>query len=244
MTKMLKLRLAVFAILMAGAVALPMISWAMGPHDTHGANPNANKGPTPHAKAASEAGEEAEHPHWPPPPMNMSDFSDKTRPPFVAMILNFALLVGIYYAFGRKPIAAGLQARRDNVAKEIEEANRIKKEAEDRAKMYQAKLARLEDELVTARQALVEAGQGERERIVREAEEKAARMRRDADMRIEQEMKQMRQDIWREAVEQAVGAAEELLKKRVTQADQERLAEQYLTELVEEQKAMASGGAS
>lgn len=240
MTKMLKLRLAVFAILMAGAVCLPLISWAMGPHDAHGGN----HGPTPHAQAAAEEGEHAQHGHWPPPPINWTDFSNKSQPPFVAMAINFALLVGIYYAFGKKPIAAGLQARRDNVAKEIEEANRIKKEAEDRAKMYQAKLARLEDELQTARQALIEAGQGERERIVREAEEKAARMRRDADMRIEQEMKQMRQDIWREAVEQAVTAAEDLLKKRVTQADQERLAEQYLTELAQEQKAMTSGGAS
>jgi F-type H+-transporting ATPase subunit b len=240
MTKVLKLRLALFAVLIAGAICLPVISWATGPHDAHGGSPNANVGPTPHAEAA----EEAEHSHWPPAPMNFTDFSDKSRPPFVAMVVNFVLLIGIYYVFGKKPIAAGLQARRDNVAKQIEEANRIKKEAQDRAKMYQAKLARLEEELQTARQALVEAGQGERERIIREAEEKAARMRRDADLRIEQEIKQMRQDIWREAVEQAVVAAEDLLKKRVTQADQERLAEQYLSDLAHEKPATAGGGAS
>ena len=44
-------------------------------------------------------------------------------------------------------------------------------------------------------------------------------------------MKQLRIELLKEAVEMASVAAEELLKKRVTQADQERLAEDYLAEL-------------
>jgi hypothetical protein len=44
-------------------------------------------------------------------------------------------------------------------------------------------------------------------------------------------MKQMRLDLWRDAVETAVGAAEELLMKRITPSDQERLAEDYLVDL-------------
>src|SRR5262245_36682847 len=100
----------------------------------------------------------------------------------------------------------------------------MKEEAEERARMYQAQLERLEEDQNLAVRALVEAGEGERERIVREAEEKAARMQKDAQFLIEQEMKQIRHDLTREAVEAAVRAAEELLRKRVTAADQERLA--------------------
>ncbi len=51
-------------------------------------------------------------------------------------------------------------------------------------------------------------------------------------MRIEQEMKQIRDDLRRETVEIAIAAAEELLQKRMTDADQARLADEYLTELV------------
>jgi F-type H+-transporting ATPase subunit b len=64
-----------------------------------------------------------------------------------------------------------------------------------------------------------------------EAEAKAERRRKDAEFQVEQELKQIRQDLWKETVEAAVGAAEELLKKRVTMADQERMAEDYLADL-------------
>src|SRR5207237_7812994 len=88
--------------------------------------------------------------------------------------------------------------------------------------------------------ALVEAGKADRDRIVREAEEKAARMEKDAVFLVEQELKQLRQDLTREAVEIAVAAAEELLKKRVTPVDQERLAEDYLAELAAKTKSAPS----
>jgi F0F1-type ATP synthase membrane subunit b/b' len=185
------------------------------------------------------------HGHWPPPGINWTDFSDPLhRPPFVAMLINFAILAGLYYFLGRKPIAQALKTRRAAVAKEIEEAQRMKAEAEARAKQYQAKLGRLEEELTTAKQALIEAGRGERDRIVKDAEEKAARMQKDATFRIEQEMRQIRQELWRDTVEIAVTAAEDLLKKRITPADQERLAEDYLAELAGESggKPGGSGG--
>jgi F-type H+-transporting ATPase subunit b len=82
-----------------------------------------------------------------------------------------------------------------------------------------------------AREALVRAAEGERERIVAEAEAKAARMRKDAEFLALQELKQVRQELWREAVEAAVLAAHELLTTGITTADQERLAEEYLATL-------------
>jgi F-type H+-transporting ATPase subunit b len=178
-----------------------------------------------------------------PKPFNLTEFGTET-PPFVAMLINFGLLAGGYYLLGRKPIAAGLQSRRDTISKEIEEAQRMKHEAEERAKTYQHKLEQLEVELRSARESLVNAGEAEGERIVREAELKADRMRKDAEFMVEQEIKQLRGDLWRETVEAAVAAAEELLKKRVTPADQERLAEDYLADLGGKPKAASLGTAS
>src|SRR5262245_29701042 len=104
-------------------------------------------------------------------------------------------------------------------------------EAEARAKVYQAKLEKLEEEVRTAREGLVRAGEAERDRIVSEAEAKAERMRKDAEFLVAQELKQIRQDLLKDTVEAAVTAAEELLRKRVSPADQERLAEDYLADL-------------
>jgi F-type H+-transporting ATPase subunit b len=177
---------------------------------------------------AIEAAEAAES--EPLQPMNWTDFSRET-PPYVAMLVNFGILIAGYYLLGRKPVAAALVNRRDTIAKDIDEANKMLAEAEARAKTYQAKLEHLEDEVKTARQALVQAGEAERDRIVTDAEAKAERMRKDAEFLVEQELKQIRQDLWKDTVEAAVGAAEELLKKRVTPADQERMAEDYLADL-------------
>ncbi len=162
---------------------------------------------------------------------NLADFSNAETKPYLIMLLNFGLLVGLYYALGKKPITEALKQRRATVAKEIEEAQRMTAEAEARAKQYQAKLASLGDELEITKRALVEAGKGERDRIVREAEEKAERMTKDAVFLLEQEVKQMRQDLLKDTVEIAILAAEEILKKRVTPSDHERLAEEYLSEL-------------
>jgi F-type H+-transporting ATPase subunit b len=173
-------------------------------------------------------------------PINWTNFGSDT-PPYLAMVINFGILAAGYYLLGKKPIAAALQNRRDTIAKDIDEANKMLGEAQERAKTYQAKLERLEEEVKTARAALVQSGEAERERIVGDAEAKAERMRKDAEFLVDQELKQIRQDLWRETVETAVGAAEDLLKKRVTTADQERMAEDYLADLGGKKSAPIAG---
>jgi F-type H+-transporting ATPase subunit b len=166
-----------------------------------------------------------------PGAINWTDFSNKKQPPFLALIINFSILVFVYYKYGKEPVAKALVDRRDGIAKEIEEAQRLRKEAEDRAKVYQAKLASLETELDAAKKALVGAGEGERARLMKEAEEKAERMRKDAVFRLEQELKELRADLQREAVERATAMAAQLLRERVTPDDQRRLGDEYLASL-------------
>lgn len=178
-----------------------------------------------------------------PKPINWTDFGSRT-PPFLAMLINFGILVAGYYLLGKKPMAAALVNRRDTIAKDIDEAQRMRKEAEERAKRYQAQLDTLQEEMRTARDALVRAGEAERDRLVREAEAKAERMRKDAEFLVAQEIKQMRQDLLRDAVEVAVTAAQELLKQRITSADQERLAEEYLADLGAPARPPASSSVS
>ncbi len=185
-----------------------------------------------------EGGQGGDHDH--PESVNWTDFSKPNQPPFIALVINTALLFGLYYWKGKKPIAEGLKNRRLAIAKEIEEAARLKAAAEERAKVYQAKLGKLDEELATAREALLQAGKAERDRAVTDATEKADRMRRDAEFMVEQEMKQLRVDIQRETVEAAIVDAEDLLKKRITPADHERLAEEYLADL----SKLTAGGAA
>lgn len=217
----MKRRLALVAMTLVTAWSV----WAAA-HSGHAAAASRASAPS-HQAAEAPASDEA---HEQPAPINWVEFGTET-PPFLAMFVNFAILAVGYYFLGRRPVAAALLARRDSIAREIEEAQRMKQEAEGRAKTYQAKLERLEDEVRTAREGLVRAAEAERDRIVSDAEAKAERMRKDAEFLVVQELKQIRQDLLRDTVEAAVLAAEELLQARVTPADQERLAEDYLTDL-------------
>ena len=194
-------------------------------------------GPPPAHDETVKGEEESEAPKS----INWTDFGNKDQPPYVAALINFAILLIIYVSFGKKPIAEALLARRNAVAKQIEEAQQIKREAEARSKQYTAKLADLDNELVSTKAALEAAGVGEKMRIVKEAEEKAVRMQKDSEFQLAQERKQMHADLQREAVESALAAAEQILRTKLPQADQERVAEEFLATLVP-QKSPASRG--
>jgi len=195
----------------------------------------------PAQEGAATAPEEHAEEHG-PQPINFFDLGNKKQPAYAYAIINFSVLMLLYYSMGKKPMAQALKDRRASVAKEIEDAQRMKREAEARAKQYQAKIAHLGDEVESAKRALHEAGVAERERIVQEAKEKAARMQKDAAFLLDQESKQTRLDLQRETVELAVAQAEELLKKTVTEQDQLRLAEDFLGTLETSSIAQAGPG--
>ena len=148
-----------------------------------------------------------------------------------AMAINFLILIGIYYRFGKKPLAEGLKDRKKSIASSIENAQKILGEAKQRSKKYKAKLEKVEADAQEAKQSQVSTGKGDAEVIVRNAEEKAARLSRDVEFILDQEQKQTQLDLVRETVEKAAKEAEALLKSNVSSADQERLAEEFLSKL-------------
>ena len=196
------------------------------------AHPMSSVHPVASASAAHhEEGEEHAEEHHELGPINWFDFTNSKQPPWGTYAINLALLLAIYWYFGKDAIKTSLKTRRERIKQEIDDAQKMLKEAESRAKKYQKKLEELDADVETATRSLVEAGGGERDRIIREAKEKAARMERDALFLVEQELKQMRNDIVRETLDATVAASEELLKKSIGPSDHERLAEEYLQQL-------------
>jgi len=150
---------------------------------------------------------------------------------FWALVVNFVLLVIVLVRMGRQPLLAFLQTRRDAIQTSLTEAERIKAEAEAKHRQYSERLNQLDKELASLRADMIKAGEQERDRIVAEAEVKAARLRHDAEFVIEQKLKQLRIDLTKEAVEVAINAAEALIRQQATPADQQRLAQEYLVHL-------------
>lgn len=182
-----------------------------------------------HGAAHGEHG--AEHAAHHPKPINWTDLSDKERPAFIGLLVNFGILVALYYTLGKKPITEGLKQRRVNIGKDIEEARKMLEEAKERAKKYQAELKNADADAATAKTGLISAGKGEVERMLIEAEERAERMKRDAERLVEQERKQVQQDLLVETINTAVLQAQKLLERSATPEDHARLANELLQEL-------------
>jgi len=149
----------------------------------------------------------------------------------VASFVNFAVLVGLLVFLARKPTQAFLASRRAAVVDGLAEAQRMKAAAEAKYNEYQARLANLDAELAQIKSEIIASGEAERERIIAEAERKSARIRRETEFLIEQQLKQLRADLTRESVEAAMTAAEKLLRERTTDDDQQRLARAYTSKL-------------
>lgn len=161
-------------------------------------------------------------------------------PPFLASILNFGLLAFVIFRFGKKPLQEALSARKKTMMAEIDNAQRLKAEAEKRLSDYEDKLQNLDETLEQMKADYAAQSEAERKHVLAEAEERRVRMRRDVEFRLEQELKAAKQLLLAEAVEKAVVAAEEILKKKVSGDDQSRTADEYLKGLATAWKGEAA----
>jgi F-type H+-transporting ATPase subunit b len=153
----------------------------------------------------------------------------------IASFVNFFVLVAVFVHLFRAKVAAFLKERKASVEQALTEAARMKAEAEAKHKEYSQRLAQLDQELAQIKREMVAAGVKERDRIVAEAEQKAARMRREAEFIVEQYVKQLRSDLTREAANAAIQSAEALLLTSTTSHDQQRIAQDYLRALSDKQ---------
>ena len=152
-------------------------------------------------------------------------------PPFLATVINFAVLVFLVVRFGKKPLAAALTKRKETILREIDEAQKLRNAAEERLREYEAHLEKIGDELERVRREFREQGERDKERLVLEAKERRERMQKDAEILLSQEAKQMRQELLAEVVNEAARQATDILAKRMTLGDHDRFAEAFLGEL-------------
>jgi F-type H+-transporting ATPase subunit b len=168
-------------------------------------------------------------------------------PPFLGSFINFAIVAFVLFRFGKGPIVEGLAKRKKTIMGDIDAATELRRSAEKRLKDYEKQLAKIETRRTELREESRTAWESEKARLLAEAEERGARLRRDAELRVGQELKQAEADLINEAVDSAVAAAEELLKKRIQATDQDRLADEFAKSLGESLRAgqaRMSAGAS
>jgi F-type H+-transporting ATPase subunit b len=155
--------------------------------------------------------------------------------PFLANIINLSVLLYLGFRFGKKPLEEGLKKRKTDLMRDIDEAAKVKAEAEARLGEYEGKLKKIDDELARIKKEYAEQGERDKERIVRDAKEKRARMKRDAELLVEQEGKALEKSLVEQTVARATALAEDLVKQKLASSDHERLADEYLRDVAKVQ---------
>jgi len=179
------------------------------------------------------------------------DYGEKTKDPthegwpapFGWALVNFAVFLGILSRILWAPLKKGWESRHDSIKRELDEATRLRKEAEAKLAEFTRKVAHVDDEVKTLLAQLKHDAEGDRARIIAAAEQEAHRLKVEADRQIQVEIERARAELRKETVDAALKAAEQLLTSRITADDQRRLADQYVAG-VETRRANPSGGAS
>ena len=142
--------------------------------------------------------------------------------------LNFLLLAGLLYYLLNKPIRNFLNQRQSAARESLEEAQRARQEAEARYREMERKLTLAQGEMAELKRMLVEQGQVEKERILANAQKEAVKIRRQAEITSEQELRKAQYALRQEAVELAARMAEAILKERIEPKDHDRLINDYV----------------
>jgi F-type H+-transporting ATPase subunit b len=157
-----------------------------------------------------------------------------TEPPIRLLyrVMNFTVLAGALFFLLRKPLAQALAARRQGIKDRLADLEKQKADAEKQLSEYKAKLARLDKEIGKIVAEYVKEGEAAKVKILEQAKVAAEKLQEQAKKNIEHEFQKARQELKAEMAEQAVSMAEALIKKNITDEDQKRIVDEYLTKVV------------
>ena len=152
---------------------------------------------------------------------------------FLIQLIAFIVLIAIVVFVAYKPLKKLTAKRKEYVESNILGSEKAKMEAEEYLK---ASKEGVEKSKLEARQIIADAkvaAEKEAEEIKAKAQEEAQQSKRKADEEIEEAKRKSRQDVHREIVGVAIAGSEKVLGREVNKEDEERLLNDFVSELEE-----------
>ena len=147
-------------------------------------------------------------------------------------VMNFAVLAIGLYLLLRKPLSQALSDRIQGIKDQLSELEARKEEAEAELARYNERFQHLDKEAEKLIAQYIKQGEDAKAKIIKEAEISAQKLEEQARRNIEHEFKKTREKLQKEVLEQALTKAEEIIKIRISDKDQERLVDEYLDKVV------------
>lgn len=145
--------------------------------------------------------------------------------------VNVVILAAVLGYFARKPVAEFLAARRDTISKNIASSEQLLKDAERKLAEWNEKAARLDADVASILESTRKSAEAEKAAILADAEATASRIRQSATGVVERELRAARGTLRKEAAELAVTLAHSILREQTTEADRNRLVDEFIAKI-------------
>lgn len=150
-------------------------------------------------------------------------------------LLNLVLLFLIFKKFLFKPVKAIIAKRKGEVERLYTDAEAAKESAEQDRQLYAEKLADAHTEADTILHHATEKANRRADEILTEATQNVAAMKQTAEAEIEQERKKALNEVKGEISSISLQIAEKMVGRGITDADQDKLLDEFLADLGGEQ---------
>jgi F-type H+-transporting ATPase subunit b len=147
-------------------------------------------------------------------------------------VMNFTVLAVALFFILRKPLSQALSSRIKTIKEQLDDLESQKADAEKQLAEYNEKLAQLEKEAEKIVDDYVRLGNEAKARILKEAEAMAEKLQVQARRNIEHEFKLAKAELQKEIFEKSLVKAEEIIKSRISDDDQDKIVDEYLTKVV------------
>jgi F-type H+-transporting ATPase subunit b len=146
-------------------------------------------------------------------------------------LANFLIFLYLIKRFALPLIKDYFQGRRTAIATSVREADEAKQRADALLQDYKNRLARLSEEIRSIRDLFLDEAEKEKAKLLADAGEIATRIKTDADLLAQQEVRQAQQELRREILTAARAAAEKFVRDHLTPADHKRMVAEFLSEV-------------
>ncbi len=144
---------------------------------------------------------------------------------------NLAVLFGAIAYAVRLPAREYFRKRRDEIQREMREAREAQEAAEKKLAEVEARLSNLDAELAELRREVEKESATERDRILELARLEADKIMSQASREIDGLGRTVRKDLKEYAARLAVKLAEERIRSRMTEGDEQRLVDRFFADL-------------
>ena len=143
-------------------------------------------------------------------------------------VINFIILLFLIVKMAKKPLGEFLAGRKDDISRDLSEAEEILQASEAEYDEIEKKIAELDTQVAGIKDLIENQGRKQKDKLIKDANSMSKRIIEEAKARSQFELNKARQKFTEDLVETAITIAEEKIREKITKKDQEKLILDYI----------------